>query len=109
MVPTWAWVVVVPLLVVNRDPHFWRIAMVQVVRTAVVLVAPIIVWVRDVRVVIKAAQVLGRLTDTPTGSISFFLCLANFACDQSQRDSANGDNANLTNHGEFLRWDGVAA
>ena len=52
------WIVVVPLLVVDRDSHLWRIAMVQVVGASVVLVAPVILWVSDVRVVIESVEVL---------------------------------------------------
>ncbi len=83
--------------------------MVHVVRATEVLVAPVVVGICDVGVMVKSAQVLRRLTDTPTGSITFFLCLAGLGGDQCQRDGADGSNANSTKHGEFLRWDGKAA
>ncbi len=74
--------------------------MVHVVRTAIVLVTPVVLGVRDVRVVIEAAKVLRSLPGSPTGSITFFLCLAGLTCDQRERDSANGNNANSSNHGD---------
>lgn len=98
MVPTWLGIIVVPSLVVDRDPHLWWIAVVHVVGTTIVFVTPVVLGVRYVRVVIKTVQVLRRLTGAPTGSITFFLCLTGLVGDQRQRDSANGDNANLTNH-----------
>ena len=58
MIAARRWIVVVPLLVVDRDSHLWRIAMVQVVGASVVLVAPVILWVSDVRVVIESVEVL---------------------------------------------------
>ena len=76
VVTSWRRVVVVPLLVVNRDAHLWWITMVQVVRAAVVLVAPVVVWVSDVGIVIETAEVLRSLPVTPTCSITSFLCLA---------------------------------
>lgn len=76
MVASWRRVIVVPLLVVDRDSHLCWVAMVQTVRTAEVLIAPIVVWVGDVRIVIEAAKVLRSLPVTPTCSITFFLCLA---------------------------------
>lgn len=100
VVPTWRWVVVVPSLVVNRDPHLSWIAMVQAVGTTVVLVTPVVLRVRYVRVVVETVEVLRSLPGSPTGSITFFLRLAGFATDQSQRDGTNGNNANLTNHGD---------
>ena len=51
-------IVVVPALVVDRDPHFGRIAVVQAVGTAVVLVPPKVLRVVDVRVVVEAVPIL---------------------------------------------------
>jgi len=61
VVPARAWVVVVPLLVVNRNSHFGRIAMVKAIGAAVVVVAPIVLWVSDVRIVVEAVQIFGTL------------------------------------------------
>ncbi len=58
VVTTWLWVVIVPLLVVDGDPHFWWIPVVHIVRTSVVLVTPVVLGVRNVRVVIETAKVL---------------------------------------------------
>lgn len=58
VVAAWCWIVVMPSLVVDRDPHLSWIAIVQAVGTAVVLVAPVVLWVRYVRVVIEAVEVL---------------------------------------------------
>ena len=74
VVTTGSRVVVVPLLVVNRNSHFGRVAMVQTVGTPVILVAPVVLWIRDVRVVIKTVHVLRTLLP-PIGAVGRLLSL----------------------------------
>jgi len=69
-------VVVVPLSVVDRDAHFWRIAVVQAVGTSVILVAPEVLRVVDIRVVVEAIPVLGRVGLTPCATV----CLLSVGC-----------------------------
>ena len=52
-----AWVVVVPLFVVDRDPHFLWITVVQAVAAAIVFLTIEILWVVHVRVVVHAVPV----------------------------------------------------
>ena len=59
-------VLVVPMAVVDRDPHLGRIAVVQAVGTAVVLVPPEVLRVIDVRIVIETFPVLRRSRSFPT-------------------------------------------
>jgi len=73
VVPARAWVVVVPLLVVNRNSHFSRIAVVKAIGAAVIVVAPIVLWVSDVRIVVEAVQILGTLL-APSCSVGLGLC-----------------------------------
>ena len=77
VVPSRAWVVVVPFLVVNRDSHFSGIAVVKTIRAAVVVVAPVVLWVRDVRIVVEAVQILGTLL-APSCSVGRLLGLRCF-------------------------------
>ena len=58
-------IVVVPFAVVDRDSHLGRIAVVQAIGAAVVLVAPEILWVVHVGIVVEAIPVLGRIGLTP--------------------------------------------
>ena len=58
-------IVVVPCLVVDRDSHLWSVPIVEAVSTSVSLVAPVVLWVSDIRVVIKAVQVLRTFTRSP--------------------------------------------
>ena len=58
-------IVVVPCLVVDRDSHLWSVPIVEAVSTSVSLVAPVVLWVGDIRVVIKAVQVLRTFTRSP--------------------------------------------
>ena len=56
---------ILPRLVVNRDSHLWAVPVVQAVSTSVSLVAPVVLWVRDIRVVIKAIEVLRTFARSP--------------------------------------------
>ena len=60
---------VVPLLVVDRDPHFIRIAEVQAFAAAVVLVAPVVLRVEHVGVVVKAFPVALLVSAAPHAAI----------------------------------------
>ena len=54
-----------PLPVVNRDLHFRRIAVVEAVGAAVILVAPEVLRVIDERVVVKPVPVLHAVGVAP--------------------------------------------
>jgi len=69
VIATTARIHVVPLLVVDGNPHFWRIAMVQAVAAAVVLLSPEILWVVDVGVVVEAIPIMGIALSSPTASV----------------------------------------
>jgi len=58
-------IIVLPLFVVDRDPHLWRITMVHAFAAAVVVVAPEVLWVIDVRIVVKPLHVLVAVVTTP--------------------------------------------
>ena len=64
-----AWVVVVPLFVVHGNPHLWRIPVVQAVATSVVLLSPEVLWVIDVRVVVKAIPVAEIGLSAPAATV----------------------------------------
>jgi len=58
-------IVVVPLAVVDRDTHLGRIAVVQTIGAAVVLVAVEVLRVVHVGIVVETIPVLGRIGLTP--------------------------------------------
>ena len=78
-----------PILVVDRNPHLGRIAIVQTVGTAVVLVAPEILWVVDVRVVVEAIPILRGVGTAPSSAVGLLgLGLATLATHGCQRCTA---------------------
>src|SRR5262245_30827344 len=62
-------VFVVPLLVVNRNSHLRRIAVVQAFGAAVVFVAPKILGVIDVRIVVEAVPILNAVGISPLATV----------------------------------------
>ena len=65
MIATSGRVVVVPFAIVNRDPHFSWIAVIQIVSASVVAAGTIVLWIGHVRIVIKSIQV-GRALLAPS-------------------------------------------
>ena len=66
VVPSRRRVVILPCLVVDRDTHLWFVSVVQTVSTSVVFVAPVVLWVRHIRIVIEAIVILSRLVVAPS-------------------------------------------
>ena len=64
-----AGVIVVPLFVVDGNPHFWRIPVVQAITAAKVLLSPEILGIVDVRIVIKPIPVAEIGLSTPSAAI----------------------------------------
>jgi len=62
-------IIVVPLLVVDGNPHFWRIPVVQAITAAKVLLSPEILGIVDVRIVIKPIPVAEIGLSTPSAAI----------------------------------------
>ena len=58
MIGSALWIVVVPLLVVDRNPHFTGVAVVQAIAAAKIGIAPEILRVVDVRIVVKTLPIL---------------------------------------------------
>ena len=73
VVRTIAWIVIVPLAVVNRDLHFGRIPIVQAIAATVILVAVEILLVVDVRIVLESRVVSVARSATPRTAISIRL------------------------------------
>ena len=61
---------VVPLLVVDRNLHFWRIAVVHVATTLKIFLAVEILRIVHVRIVIKAVPVGRTVRSAPCAAIS---------------------------------------
>ena len=92
-----AWVVVVPLFVVDRDSHLRRIPMVHAIAATVVLLTVEILWVVNIRVVIEAVPVAGSRLATPGSSVSTLVC----RCGVGNRDVAagkHGSNQKMAEH-----------
>lgn len=69
MESTMARVVVVPLFVVDRNPHFWRIPVVQAITASEVLLPPEILGVIDIRIVVEPIPVAEIGLSTPSAAI----------------------------------------
>ena len=59
------WIIVVPLFVVDRYPHFRWIAIVQTIAAAIVLIGPEVLWIVHVGVVIKAVPIMNGSRGSP--------------------------------------------
>jgi hypothetical protein len=59
------WVIVVPATVIDRNPHFGWVTVVETVGAAVILVSPVILRVVNVRVVVEPFPVLGCVSGAP--------------------------------------------
>lgn len=64
-----AGVIVVPLFVVDGNPHFWRIPVVQAITTAKVLLSPEILGIVDVRIVVEPIPIAEIGLPTPGAAI----------------------------------------
>lgn len=73
MVPAGTGIVIVPALVVDRDPHFRRIAVIHVLTTLVVFLTPVVSWVVDVWVVVETLPVLITVGVPPVTTVCPFI------------------------------------
>ena len=64
-----AWVIVVPLFVVDGNPHLWRISVVQAIATAKVLLPPEILGIVDVRIMVEPIPVTEIGLSTPSAAV----------------------------------------
>ena len=69
VIRAWCRVIAKPMAVVDRDPHLRRIAIVQAVGAAVVLVPPEVLWVIDVRIVVESLPILSAIGASPSPAI----------------------------------------
>ena len=89
MVTSWCGVVVVPVSVVNRNPHFGWVTVVEAVGATVVLVSPVVLWVGHIGVVIKPVHVLGVLL-APSCAVGLLLSVGSFRlAGHCERTNAN--------------------
>ena len=63
------WVIVVPATVIDRNPHFGRVAVVETISATVIFVSPVVVWIIDVRVVVESFPVLSCVSGAPRTAI----------------------------------------
>ena len=57
---------VMPFLVVNWNAHLRRVSMVETFGAAEIFVSPVVLWIVDIRVMIKPFPVSGANVPTPT-------------------------------------------
>ncbi len=74
-----AWVRVVPTLVVNRDAHLWRIAVVQAVAAAEVFLSPEVLGIVNIGVVIEPIPITEVSLAPPTASKSALISRSRFS------------------------------
>ena len=103
VIPTSAWVVVVPRLIVNRNSRFSRVAIVEAVSTASVVVAPVILRIGDVGIVIEAVPILRTLLAPGCSErrLLLGLCFSGLVHNGECTDT-NRKNKKTTNHGVAL-------
>ena len=92
-------VIVVPVAIVDRNSHLRRIAIIKAVRAAVVAVSPVVVRIRNVRIVIKFVVVDGGILISPAGTIRSLLsiCCISLVHDR-KRNCAETGNKKATKH-----------
>lgn len=73
VVPLPGRIFVMPFPVVDGNLHFRWVAVVQIIGTAIVLIAVVILWIIDVRVMHKAIVVAWYIGTSPSGPISLGL------------------------------------
>lgn len=92
VVATWRRIVVVPLAIIDGNSHLGRIAIVQAVGAAIVVAAPVILWVRDVRVMVELVHVDSRILAAPTGTVGTLLSVGVVSLvDDGKRHADTGD------------------
>jgi hypothetical protein len=57
VIRTRRWVVAEPVAIVNRNPHFGGVPVVETVGTAIVLIAPKVLRIVDVRIMVEALPI----------------------------------------------------
>src|SRR3954468_8533130 len=75
VIRTWSRVIAKPMAVVHWDPHLGRIAVVQAVGAAVVLVAPIVLRVVHVRVMVEPFPIERVVSVAPGAAIGLLIGL----------------------------------
>lgn len=92
-------IVIVPVAVVDRDPHLWRVPIVQAVGTPIILVSPEILWVKDVRVVVEPVPIDGGIGMPPRTAVRLLgLGFTNRRSDR-ERGRQEGQSTDLAEHG----------
>ena len=66
-------ILVVPLAIVNRNPHFGRISVILIFRTSVIVLSPEVLRIIDIRIVIKAVHIPRTGLTTPYTPVSMLL------------------------------------
>lgn len=102
----WCWIVVVPTAVVDRDSHFLWIAIVVALRAAIVVIAPIILWVVDVGVMIETVVILSGVVTAPNCPVRMLLSLGGIGRRAAPNESGSEYRSqnDSTNHGSNPSW-----
>lgn len=96
-----AWVVVVPLLIVDRNSHFRRVAVVQAVAAFVVILAPEVLGVVNVGVVIHPVPIGVGGGRTPRLAIGTWLLVSHLPCCVGKRAGSHGNGSSVALCGSF--------
>lgn len=67
---------IMPLGVIGWDSHFLRIAVIQALVASVIFLPPVVLWVVNIRIVVKTIPVVMTVGTTPYSAISSFLSLS---------------------------------
>jgi hypothetical protein len=58
-------IIIVPSAIVDRNPHFGWITVVQAIRASIVFISPVVLRVVDIRIMVESVPVLGGVGGTP--------------------------------------------
>ena len=75
---------VVPLFVVDGNPHFRWITVIQVGTGSVIFISPEVLWVIDIGIVIETFPVRIPVSSTPDASVSAVRCLRFYKTPQNR-------------------------
>lgn len=93
-------VVVLPLAVVNGDLHLRWVTVVKAISAAIVLVTPKVLWIVDVRIVLKTIVISLTSSSPPHATVGllWLLCVRAFCCDESDDGTRNRYQKGFADH-----------
>ncbi len=95
-----SWIIVFPLAVINGDLHLRWVTMVEAISAAIVLITPKVLWIVNVRIVLKTIVISLTSSSSPHAAVCllWLLCVRAFCCDESDNGTRNRDQKGFADH-----------